>query len=112
MPEWCFEFLEGPITETRPTELRQPASGAKDTAVKWRERKQKRRRRRRVQTDRQRAQGMASSETGGRGRKRLAGNETKDRQTGTLRRVHQLTAGRGIESANTMKQSADRLAAE
>lgn len=34
MPEWCFEFLEGPITEMRPTELRQLASGAKDMAVK------------------------------------------------------------------------------
>lgn len=28
MPEWCFEFLEGPITEMRPTEPRQAASGA------------------------------------------------------------------------------------
>lgn len=28
MPEWCFEFLEGPITAMRPTELRQAASGA------------------------------------------------------------------------------------
>lgn len=28
MPEWCFEFLEGPITETQPMELRQLASGA------------------------------------------------------------------------------------
>lgn len=28
MPEWSFEFLEGPITEMRPTEPRQPASGA------------------------------------------------------------------------------------
>lgn len=27
MPEWCFEFLEGPITEMRPTEPRQAASG-------------------------------------------------------------------------------------
>lgn len=37
MPEWCFEFLQGPITETRPMELRQPASGLRETPpYKWR----------------------------------------------------------------------------
>lgn len=37
MPEWCFEFLQGPITETRPMELRQPASGLRETLpYKWR----------------------------------------------------------------------------
>lgn len=38
MPEWCFEFLQGPITEMRPTELRQPASGLRETPpYKWKE---------------------------------------------------------------------------
>lgn len=31
MPERCFEFLQGPITETRPTKLRQLASGLRET---------------------------------------------------------------------------------
>lgn len=47
MPEWCFEFLEGPITETQPMELRQLASGAqtwRQTEEKERERGERRER--------------------------------------------------------------------
>lgn len=93
MPEWCFEFLEGPITETQPTELRQLASGASWWQTGGGGRQPKRTREKDVGKKRAKQtivrQTEHKVEQGRVERSRLrkeTGNETKDRQLRTLGR--------------------------
>lgn len=72
-------------------------------AGKWRARD-----RRSKGLTRERREGVGSER---RGPREQAMRQKRDRRENT-QTVHQLTAGWGIESANTMKQSVDRLAAE